>query len=162
MRTFLWSILAGILFAVGGILAGSAISAFLIQLNCLTAPDEAAIAFLSTVALAFVGGFYGIVYARFRREGRCPSEIRTFRHVLALLYLAAGGGFLLLIAIDIMIPPIPYGGNPASISLIPKLLAAALLFFGAFYGVLRYDRKTRAGAIDILKNAFFGNWLMPE
>jgi hypothetical protein len=163
MQTFLWCIVAGILFAMGGALVGLAISALLIELSCLNDPGGAAIVFLLTVALAFVGGFYGIVYARFRCEGRRPGEIRKFRHALALLFMAAGGGCFLLNAIDILVSLNPYGGErPATISSIPKLLAGALFFFGAFYGIVMYDRKTGVDAIDVLKNALFGDWLIPE
>ena|SRR6267154_2127084 len=143
MRIFLLSLLAGILFAVGGALAGLAMGALLIELNCLADPGGVTIIFLLVVALAFVGGFYGFVYAKFKFQARPPIEIRKVRHGLALACLGAGGGFLLLNAVVIIASVNFHGGsNPYTISLIWKLLGVGLLFFGAFYRILVYGRRT--------------------
>src|SRR5258708_1895829 len=143
MRIFLLSLLAGILFAVGGALAGLAISASLIELDCLADPGGVTIIFLLVVALAFVGGFYGFVYAKFKFQARPPIEIRKVRHVLTLACLGASGGFLLLNALVILASVNFLGANsPYTISLIWKLVGIGLLFFGAFYGILAYSRRT--------------------
>jgi hypothetical protein len=143
MRIFLLSLFAGILFAAGGGLAGLAISALLIELNCLADPGGAATIFLLVVALTFVGGFYGFVFAKFKIQGRPSSEIRKVRHVLTLGCLGASGGFLLLNAVVIFASVNLHGANsPSTISLIWKLLGVGLLFFGAFYGILTYSRRT--------------------
>ncbi len=66
MRIVLFSLLAGILFAVGGALTGLATGALLIEFNCLADPGGVTIIFLLVVALALVGGFYGFVYTKFK------------------------------------------------------------------------------------------------
>ena len=144
MRIFLSSLLASILFAVGGALAGLAIGALLIELDCLADPGGAMTIFLLVVALAIVGGIYGFLHVKFRLQRRPPSQIRKVRHMLALVCLAAGGGFLVLNALFIAATLRPHAGNsPYTISLIVKLLGVGFICFGAFYGILVYDRKTR-------------------
>jgi hypothetical protein len=143
MRIFTLSLLAGILFAVGGALAGLAISALLIELNCLADPGGVAVVFLLVVARAFVGGFYGFVYAKFKFQSRPPIEIRRVRHVLILACLGVSGGFLLLNALAILATFKFHSANsPYTISLIWKLVGLGLLFFGGFYGILAYGRRT--------------------
>jgi hypothetical protein len=146
MRIFLLSLLVGIVSAVGGALAGLAIGALLIELNCLADPGGVTVIFLLVVALGFVGGFYGFVYAKFKFQGRPSSEIRKVRHVLALACLGAGGGFLLLNAV-VLIPSVHFHGINSlyTIALIWKLLGVGLLFFAAFYGILAHGR--RAGTL---------------
>lgn len=143
MRIFSLSLLAGILFAVGGAIAGLAISALLIELNCLADPGGVTIILLLVVALAFVGGFYGFVYAKFKFQARPPIEIRKVRHVLTLACLGSSGGFLLLNGVVILASVSFHSANsPYTIALIWKLLGVGLLFFGAFYGILTYSRRT--------------------
>ena len=143
MPIVLLSLLAGILFAVGGALAGLAISALLIKLNCLADPGGVTIIFLLVVALAFVGGFYGFVHAKFKFQARPPIEIRKVRHVLTLACLSACGRLLLLNALVVLASLNFHGANnPYTISLIWKLMGIGLLFFGAFYGILAYSKRT--------------------
>lgn len=143
MRIFLLSLLSGILSAAGGALAGLLISALLVELNCLADPGGIAIVFLLVVSLAFVGGGYGFLHAKFKLEKRPPNQIRKVRHTLALACLAAGGGFLLLNALVITVTLNPLGHNsPYTVALIGKLLTVGFLFLGAFYGILAYGRKT--------------------
>jgi hypothetical protein len=143
MRTFLLSLLAGILSAVGGALAGLAVGALLIELNCLADPGGLTIIILLVVVLAFVGGFYGFVYAKLKLQGRPATEIRKVRHVLALACMGAGSGFLALNAVVIIASVNFHGVNsPYTISLIWKLLGGGLLFFGASYGILAYGKRT--------------------
>jgi hypothetical protein len=149
MRIFLRTLLAGILFvisgflfAAGGALVGLAIAALLGELEMLADPGGGMIILLLIVALAFVGGFYGFVYAIFRFRGRPPSQIRKVRHVLALVCLAAGGGFLLLNAAGLMASVNIHGGNSSlTILTVLKLLGLGFLCFGAFYWILAYDLK---------------------
>lgn len=143
MRIYFSSLLAGILSAVGGALVGLAIGALLIELNCLADPGGVTIILLLVLALAFVAGVYGFLHVKYRLQQRPPSQIRKVRHVLALLCLAAGGGFLLLNALVIAATLNPHGSNsPYTISLILKLLGVGFICFGAVYGILSYDRKT--------------------
>jgi MFS family permease len=143
MRILLISLLAGILFAVGGAVAGLAIGALLIELNCLADPGGITVIFFLVVGLAFVGGLYGFVYAKYRLQRRPPSQIRKVRHILVLVCLAAGGGSLLLNAAFLMAFMNIHGGNnPYTNLLIVKLLGVGLLLGGAFYGILAHDLKT--------------------
>jgi hypothetical protein len=143
MRILLISLLAGILFAVGGALAGLAIGALLIELNCLADPGGITVIFILVLGLAFIGGLHGFVHAKYRLQRRPPSQIIKVRHILVLVCLAAGGGSLLLNAAFLMAFVNFHGGNnPDTILLIVKLLGVGLLFGGAFYGILAHDLKT--------------------
>ena len=135
-------VMGGILFAAGGALVGLAIGALLDELEMLADPGGGMIVPLLIVALAFVGGLYGFVYARFRFQGRPQSQIRRVRHVLALVCLAAGGGYLLLNAVLLLASVNAHSGNSSSTILtVVKLLCLGFLCFGAFYWILAYDLK---------------------